>query len=68
MTKGGKKRKGPTRSESQDGSGKYIPQFNKKRKPNNGLDENLEQTQSNGESVQPKEEKTFKVSWTLRRE
>jgi len=66
MTKGGKKRKGPSRSESQDGSGKYIPQFNKKRKPNNGLDENLEQTQSNGESIQP-EEKTFKVNYAMRR-
>ena len=65
MTKGGKKRRGPSRSESQDNSGKYIPQFNKKHKCNNDSDENLERTQSNAElTAQPvEEEKTLKVGW-----
>lgn len=60
MTKGGKKRRAPSRSESQDSSGKYIPRFNKKLKCNNDSDENLERTQSNAELVE--DEKTFQVN------
>ena len=60
MTKGGKKRRAPSRSESQDSAGKYIPQFSKKRKCNNDSDENLERTQSNAELVE--DEKTVQVN------
>lgn len=67
MTKGGKKRRSSTHSESQDGSKKYIPQFNKKRKAISDSDENLEPTQSKLESTQPpvEEQKAAAVRSTL---
>lgn len=66
MTKGGKKRKGAARSESQDSSSKYIPQFTKKRKLSNDsetpLEENPEVILNNPDVTQPPEEKnTVKV-------
>jgi len=65
MTKGGKKRKGPTPSESQDDTGKYIPKFNKKHKPNYDSGEILERIQDNPDVPEPKQplkgEKTAKV-------
>lgn len=38
MTKG-RKRKGVARSDSQEASGKFVPQFSKKRKVNNELED-----------------------------
>lgn len=58
MTKGGKRRRGPARSESQDSLERYIPQFNKKRKPNNASEENLDVTK-------PVEEENTKASCVL---
>lgn len=63
MTKGGKKRK--ARSESQDSSGKYIPQFNKKRKLNNDSEDNLDRIKSNSYETPPVEENTVKASYFL---
>ena len=61
MTKGGKKRKAAVRSESQDSSSKYIPQFTKKRKLNNDSEapseENPEGILNNPDITQPVEEK-----------
>ena len=67
MTKGGKKRKGTARSESQDSLGKYIPQFTKKRKLSNDseapLEENPEVILNDSDVTQPVEENiTVKVN------
>lgn len=52
MTKGGKKRRGPTRSESQDSLEKQI---NKKRKYINDSSDNLERIQNRSELVDEEE-------------
>ena len=69
MTKGGKRRRRPTPSESQDDTGKYTPKFNKKRKPDYDSGESLERIQRNPHAPEPKqaveEEKTAKVIITL---
>ena len=67
MTKGGKKRRAPARSDSQNNPGKYVPQFNKRRKLNTESDENVEPIQERdrptAELKLAEEEKTEKVGY-----